>query len=214
MLIPNYFEDPNVLHLGTTEPHSYFIPQSNNLEDNIIRLSSDTNWDFKYYNSIEDVEDFYKKDFSKEDYKTIKVPSCWQTEGYDCHQYTNVKYPIPFDPPYVPRENPCGAYLTSFNISSLDTALLNFEGVDSAFYLWVNSSFVGYSQVSHSTSEFDITPYLTLGENKLAVLVLKWCDGTYLEDQDKLRMSGIFRDVYIINRPKNYLQDYYVKTTL
>ena len=91
---------------------------------------------------------------------------------------------------------------------------LNFEGVDSCFYLWINGTFVGYSQAAHMTSEFDITPYVQAGENEIAVLVFKWCDGSYLEDQDKFRMTGIFRDVYILHRPKKHLWDYTVHTSL
>lgn len=110
----------------------------------------------------------------------------WQNYGYDSHQYTNVRYPIPLDPPYVPQENPCGAYVRKFYYEipeEAPRAYLNFEGVDSCFYVWVNGKYVGYSQVSHATSEFDVTEVLKNGENTLAVLVLKWCDGTYLEDQ-------------------------------
>ncbi|MFR8127578.1 MAG: sugar-binding domain-containing protein [Acutalibacter sp.] len=127
------------------------------------------------------------------------MPSCWQNQGYGRHQYTNIRYPIPFDPPYVPEENPCGLYVRHLDVTeeALESqrVYLNFEGVDSCFYLWANGEFVGYSQVSHATSEFEIGGFLTPGDNTLAVLVLQWCDGTYLEDQDKLRMSGIFRDV-------------------
>lgn len=107
-----------------------------------------------------------------------------------------IRYPIPLDPPFVPHENPAGAYITEFEYSPEDAAPpahLNFEGVDSCFYVWVNGEYVGYSQVSHATAEFDVTDQLVPGTNKLAVLVLKWCDGTYLEDQDKFRTSGIFR---------------------
>ena len=93
-------------------------------------------------------------------------------------------------------------------------AYLNFEGVDSCFYVWINGKYVGYSQVSHATSEFDVTEVLVNGENTLAVLVLKWCDGTYLEDQDKFRMSGIFRDVYLLNRPANVVYDYFTTTEI
>ena len=114
-----------------------------------------------------------------------------------------LNYPFPCDPPYVPDENPCGAYVTEFTLTEEDVHMhqfLNFEGVDSCFYVWVNGKEVGYSQVSHSSSEFDITPYIKEGKNRLAVLVMKWCDGSYLEDQDKFRMSGIFRDVYLFMR--------------
>ena len=91
---------------------------------------------------------------------------------------------------------------------------LNFEGVDSCYYVWLNGIFIGYHQVSHSTGEFDITSALREGENTLAVLVLKWCDGSYLEDQDKFRNSGIFRDVYVLARPQNYIRDFFVQTQL
>lgn len=107
-----------------------------------------------------------------------------------------IRYPIPLDPPFVPHENPAGAYITEFEYSPEDAAPpahLNFEGVDSRFYVWGNGEYVGYSQVTHATAEFDVTDQLVPGTNKLAVLVLKWCDGTYLEDQDKFRTSGIFR---------------------
>lgn len=134
--------------------------------------------------------------------------------GYDNHQYINVSYPIPFDFPYVPDQNPCGLYYRKFNLMDFQgkQVYINFEGVDSCFYLFVNGNYAGYSQVSHSTSEFDITKYLHNGENSLTVLVLKWCDGTYFEDQDKLRMSGIFRDVYLLVRPENHLRDFKVIT--
>ena len=126
--------------------------------------------------------------------------------GYDNHQYTNVNYPFPFDPPYVTIENPCGLYHRVFNveINPAKRYLLNFEGVDSCLFFYVNQQFVGYSQISHCTSEFDITDFLQQGENYLHVLVLKWCDGSYLEDQDKFRMSGIFRDVYLLAREKKF----------
>ena len=137
-----------------------------------------------------------------------------QNYGYDCHQYTNTRYPFPMDPPYVPHENPCGEYVRTFTYHRDEKAprvYLNFEGVDSCLYVWMNGSFIGYSQVSHSTSEFDVTESLKEGENTLCVLVLKWCDGSYLEDQDKFRMSGIFRDVYLLRRPQEGIFDYFVK---
>ena len=125
-------------------------------------------------------------------------------------------YPIPFDPPYVPAENPCGLYTCRFACQRAEgqRQTLCFEGVDSCQYVWLNGSFVGYSQVSHSTSEFDITDFVADGVNELQVLVLKWCDGTYFEDQDKFRMSGIFRDVYVLSREAAHIRDYTVKTNL
>ena len=120
-------------------------------------------------------------------------------------------------PPYVPQENPCGTYIHEFDYSKEEKApkaYLNFEGVDSCFYVWMNGQYVGYSQVSHATAEFDVTEFMRDGKNRLAVLVLKWCDGTYLEDQDKFRMTGIFRDVYILKRPENILYDYFTTTKI
>ena len=152
-------------------------------------------WKFHYYKSVNALEeDFYALDYNASGDSFINVPSAWQMEGYDFHQYTNIRYPFPFDPPYVPYDNPCGTYVYSFDYHAdlnAPKVYLNFEGVDSCFYVWVNGKFAGYSQVSHSTSEFDVTDILREGENVLAVLVLKWCDGSYLEDQDKFRMSGI-----------------------
>ena len=150
-------------------------------------------------------------------FTTTPVPSVWQNHGFDRHQYTNFDYPFPFDPPFVPQDNPCGVYLCDFMHTSDPDApctYLNFEGVDSAFYVWVNGEFVGYSQVSHSTSEFDVTDVLEDGVNTLAVLVLKWCDGSYQEDQDKFRMSGIFRDVYLLDRPEYAIRDMFVHTSI
>src|SRR5699024_6015409 len=144
-----------------------------------------------------------------------EVPSCWQMAGFDQKHYTNTRYPFPCDPPYVPDNNPCGAYIKDFDLDKNETKkeqFLYFEGVDSCFYVWVNGKFVGYSQVSHSPSEFNITGKTKTGRNRLAVLVLKWCDVSYLEDQDKFRMSGIFRDVHLLLRPKERVQDYTVTT--
>lgn len=160
---------------------------------------------------------FYDPQFDASQFNDLPVPSVWQMHGYDFQQYTNIRYPIPFDPPYVPYDTPCGAYVRDFTYyvdARAPKAHLTFEGVDSCFFVWVNGLYVGYSQVSHSPSEFDITEKLQEGENRLAVLVLKWCDGSYMEDQDKFRMSGIFRDVYILKRPERRIDDYFVHTQL
>ncbi len=214
-------ENPEVLHVGTCPIRSYYLPKAPEDTAGSSRVCSlNGTWSFRYFDSFLDVfPDGTAGDicFDEDDMDEIEVPSCWQNAGYDRHMYTNVRYPIPFDPPYVPDQNPCGLYLRRFEISAADMTrrtYLNFEGVDSCFYLWINEQFAGYSQVSHSTSEFDITDLLVEGENAVAVLVLKWCDGTYLEDQDKLRMSGIFRDVYLISRPENHIRDFFVKTNL
>ncbi len=225
MIIPKFFEDLQTLDVNTQPIRSYFIPTSpaqclswkdRTDTDRFYSLNGD--WKFRYFESIYDCQDaFYEVGYCTDGFATLPVPSNWQDHGFDCHQYTNVRYPFPFDPPYVPHENPCGAYVKTFSYHKAEdcaTFLLNFEGVDSCCYVWLNGSFVGYHQVSHSTGEFDVTPWLVEGENTLAVLVLKWCDGSYLEDQDKFRNSGIFRDVYVLARPVNYVQDYFTKTTL
>ncbi|MBE6025049.1 MAG: DUF4981 domain-containing protein [Cellulosilyticum sp.] len=215
MKLINYYEDPQTLHIGTEENRSYYLPYDRTGKE-CRQFLLNGEWDFNYYKSIYDVpEGFYKVDFKGESFKKLPVPSCIQNHGYDTHQYTNVRMPIPYDRPYAPRENPCGAYRMSFGIEHDHLEYehyLNFEGVDSCFYVWVNGEFIGYSQVSHSTSEFNISTHLKAGENTLAVLVLKWCDGSYLEDQDKFRMTGIFRDVYLLRRPKNHIKDFFIKT--
>ncbi len=218
-----FHEDPSVLHVGCTPDRSYYLPCENRKEareDSSSRVTClNGEWSFRYYQSVLEATEGWDEGipcFDEENMDTIPVPSCWQNYGYGGHQYTNVNYPIPCDPPYVPAENPCGLYVRNFFCSKEDLdfrQFLNFEGVDSCFYLWVNEKFVGYSQVSHSTSEFEVTDLLRKGKNTLCVLVLQWCDGTYLEDQDKLRMSGIFRDVYLLARPKSFLRDYFIKTT-
>lgn len=216
-MLKNYYEDPSTLHLGTCPPRAYYLPYAKEEEalherEGARRVLLNGEWTFCYFESVEDVpEDIGRPDFPLGE-RTIPVPSVWQNHGYDRHQYTNVKYPIPYDPPYVPRENPCGVYRRRFSLG--DTSMrcyLNFEGVDSCLYLWVNGQFTGYSQVSHSTAEFEITPYVRAGENTLTVAVLKWCDGTYLEDQDQFRMSGIFRDVYLLLRPLDHVWDVTVR---
>ncbi len=213
-----YHEDPEMLHINTEEDHAYFIPFAKGEDAFSDRKNSsyfellNGEWDFKYYDSIIDLEDDFLP-LSTD--KKIPVPSNWQLHGYDKPQYTNVCYPITYDPPYVPDENPIGIYEREYSYTPDGfSKILCFEGVDSCIYLYVNNKFVGYSQVSHHTSEFDITPYLVEGENKIAVAVLKWCDGTYLEDQDKIRLSGIFRDVYILSRPEKRISDYLVKTVI
>ena len=223
MIVPRYYEDLNILHENTMPARAYYIPASKRMDDLVEnRKGSDRIqflngiWKFKYFESIYDVEEeFFKQGFDVSEYVDMEVPGVWQNEGYDNHQYTNIKYPFPFDPPYVPQDIPCGAYVYNFEYKEDEKAkkaFLNFEGVDSCFYLWINGSYVGYSQVVHATSEFDITDVLKNGKNTIAVLVLKWCDGSYLEDQDKFRMSGIFRDVYILKRPQAYIRDYRVNT--
>ncbi len=243
MIVPRFYEDLSVLHQNTVPYHSYFIPTSrlgddygsNASEDSErmqmlsgppvkedsdrIQMLSGSKWQFRYYSSIHDLhEEFYRQDYVPDDkWQRETVPFCWQMRGYDENQYTNIRYPFPFDPPFVPQNNPCGTYLHRFTWHRDPEAprcYLNFEGVDSCFYVWLNGVYVGYSQITHHTSEFEVTDLLSEGENLLAVLVLKWCDGSYLEDQDKFRLSGIIRDVYLISRPENHIEDYVITTSL
>ena len=225
MIIPCYYEDPHTLHVGTMPNRAYYIPASQRSDALVERRETSDrfqllngSWKFRYYASIYDLQDaFYEVGYDASAFDSIPVPSVWQNHGYDHHQYTNIRYPFPADPPYVPKENPCGAYLCDFTYqkdAAAPRAFLNFEGVASCFYVWLNGQFVGYSQVAHSTSEFDVTKFLQDGTNHLAVLVLKWCDGSYMEDQDMFRMNGIFRDVYLLHRPEQCIEDYFITTDL
>lgn len=225
MLVPDHFENLNILPENTLPLRAYYIPASKELgalvEDRTrsdrMRCLSGT-WKFQYYDSVHDLTTpFYEPQFDASQFEDLPVPGVWQMHSYDRHQYTNIRYPIPFDPPHVPYDNPCGAYIRDFTYHTdarAPRAHLTFEGVGSCFFVWVNGLYVGYSQVSHSPSEFDISEKLRDGQNRLAVLVLKWCDGSYMEDQDKFRMSGIFRDVYILKRPEKRIDDYFVHTRI
>ena len=225
MIVPRYYENLNVLHENTMPARAYYIPASKRM-DNLVEHREESDrmqllngtWKFQYFTSIYNIKDsFFEKNYDTENFDEIQVPSVWQMAGYDTHQYTNIRYPFPFDPPYVPQDIPCGTYAHTFvyhKDENAPKAFLNFEGVDSCFYVWINGSYVGYSQVSHMTSEFDVTDVLQDGTNTVAVLVMKWCDGSYLEDQDKFRMSGIFRDVYILKRPEQAISDYHIKSKI
>ncbi|MDE6585315.1 MAG: hypothetical protein K2K80_01370, partial [Clostridia bacterium] len=208
-------EYESLKRIGVEEPRCYYIPfkEGDKLEYKhgiILRsgssafLSLDGEWDFGCLNCVEEF------DVSQKLENKIPVPSCVQLHGYSQIQYINSRYPFPFDPPYVPAANPCWHYRRTFTLDKRDTEkyYINFEGVDSAFYLYINGKFKGYSQISHATSEFDITDLVTDGENTVDVLVLKWCASSYLECQDKFRLSGIFRSVYILKRPDKHITDY------
>ena len=221
MTLPPYYQDLKTLHKGTLPPHAYLIPYGSReaaaaddrLRSDRLTLLNGT-WDFRFFESVRDLPDSLPDvDFTD----TIPVPSVWQRHGYDRQQYTNVRFPFPYDPPFVPVDDPCGLYRLRFRHPRREDGsrlLLTFEGVDSCLYLWVNGAFAGYSQVSHSPSEFDITDFVPGEEIDLRVLVLKWCDGSYFEDQDKFRTSGIFRDVYLLDRPAARLEDCFVHTRI
>ena len=204
-------ENTGVLSVGTLEPRAYFIPFAPEQELFVGREQSQRfellngSWDFAYFGSIIDLPNELA-DIGFGD--TIPVPSNWQLHGFDRPQYTNVNFPIPFDPPFVPDDDPAGVYRRFYTyLPDGLRRVLVFEGADSCMYLFVNGSFAGYTQVSHRMSEFDITELLHEGSNEIICIVLKWCDGTYLEDQDKFRLSGIFRDVYMLSRPEERIED-------
>ena len=221
-----FYKDPSILHVNCEQPRAYFIPYASKsaaIEDRRERSSRFYSlcgdWDFVFYPSITKLDDFTSPLYSPRTDK-ITVPQSWQSvlnRGYDTPNYTNVNYPFPVDPPHVPDDIPCGLYMRDVFVTEnmLDYDIfINFEGVDSCFYLYVNNRFVAYSQVSHMTSEINLTDFLVEGKNTLKVLVLKWCDGSYLEDQDKYRYSGIFREVYFLLRDKSHITDIYARTLL
>ena len=220
-------EDMAVVKRGCQPPRSYYIPfdrpvaADEKRENSALFHSLCGEWGFRYFASFSSFERQLRDEGLPPAETSIAVPSNWQLAkadmpGIDRPQYTNIAYPIPFDPPYVPVENPTGLYTRSFSwrVREGRRAYLVLEGVDAAFYLFVNGELSGYSEIPHSMAEFDITPYLREGENQIHAAVLKWCKGTYLDDQDKIRLSGIFRDVYLLDRPEGHLADYTVRTCL
>ncbi|MBQ4606032.1 MAG: glycoside hydrolase family 2, partial [Clostridia bacterium] len=225
--IPDYHTTEQILHVNCESPRAYFIPYASkcaalgeNRDSSPYFKSLCGVWDFRFFKSVHDICDFTCACFDRGDMEKLPVPMNWQMaldRGYDVPNYTNVNYPIPVDPPHVPDENPCGLYIRDFNVPQSmmgKEIFLNFEGVDSAFYVWVNDTFAAYSQVSHLTSEINVTGLVHAGVNTIKVLVLKWSDGTYLEDQDMWRMSGIFREVYLLFRDKTHIRDIFVKCDL
>lgn len=168
-------------------------------------------WNFAYFKRDIDVPENIENIVTPD---TVPVPSCWQTLGYENPGYTNVNYPHPIDAPYVPDDNPCGVYSRSFDIDSSwknRKTYIVFEGVSSCLFLYINGKYVGYTQGSHLQAEFDISDYIQDGTNTITAKVLKWCLGSYLEDQDFFRYSGIFRDVYLLSREENHIKDVFIK---
>lgn len=220
--IKKYWEDPTTLHINREPARAYYIPYSSVDEAASGRRGRSPfyqtlngNWKFQYRSSVKEVrEPFYLANWDTSSWDDLLVPSCWQTNGYDQMHYLNYHYPIPNDPPYVPDANPAGLYVRDFAVTASGDgkeSFVVFEGVSSCFYLWVNGHFAGYSQGSRMPAEFNIQSFLRPGVNRMAVMVLKWCDGTYLEDQDMWRFNGIFRDVYMIARDKQYIRDVFNK---
>lgn len=213
-----YHENPYSLHVNTLPERTYYVPFADSQsalheprERSTAFQSLNGSWKFGYYKCCADLPDgFYQEDFDCSAFNKIEVPGCWQNQGYDRHHYVGAFQVIPFDPPRVPVLNPCGLYIHEFDYVAdpfRSCTELVFEGVDSCYYVWLNGKFLGFSQVTHSITRFDIRTFLREGRNRLVVLNLKWCLGTYFECQDKFRLSGIIRDVYILKRPEDHLED-------
>ncbi len=166
-------------------------------------------WRFAFFEHEEEAPEKIEK------WDEITVPSCWQTKGYENPNYTNINYPYPVDTPYVPDDNPCGVYERDFDLGEKwGKIYFVLEGVSSCGIVYVNGNYVGFTQGSHLQAEFDVTDFVVSGKNTIRVKVLKWCVGSYLEDQDFFRFNGIFRDCYILKRPENHLKNFAVKTNL
>ena len=197
-----YYENMEHIKDNRLNQRAYYIPEN---DGGYTLLNGE--WNFK----------FYKMDFMEEenitDWDKIPVPSCWQLYGYENPNYTDIRYPHPIDFPYVPSENPMGVYMREFEIADIDAChYIVFEGASSNITLYINDNYVGYSQGSHLQAEFDITDFVKKGTNKVLVKVHKWCSGSYLEDQDFFRFSGLFRDVYLLSRPKGHIKDIHITT--
>jgi beta-galactosidase len=220
------WENPEVTHINRLPARAHFFPYPDAItalgfdasqSDRVLSLNGQ--WAFLFAeNPFAGPEDFFEPAFHDSSWDRIEVPSNWQLKGYGTPIYTNIKMPFDADPPRVPHDhNETGLYRTSFDLPASwadKQVIIHFAGVQSGFYLWVNGQEVGYSQDSKLPAEFNITPYLLPGENTVAVKVIRWTDGSYLEDIDYWRMSGIFRDVYLLARPALHLSDFHVVTTL
>ncbi|UCH01641.1 MAG: beta-galactosidase, partial [Candidatus Bathyarchaeota archaeon] len=225
MMIPDW-ENPKVVEKNKESAHvplvSYDdekIALTNDRGPSPWRLRLNGGWRFRLLPNPERVpRDFYAVDYDAKDWDIIPVPSNWQMQGYDTPMYTNVRYPFPADPPKVPHsKNPVGLYRRTVDIPEAwkgRQIFLVFDGVDSACDVWLNGERVGYSQGSRLPAEFNITPYLRSGRNTLAVQVYRWSDGSYLEDQDMWRLSGIYRDVYLVCTPHVHIRDFFVRSDL
>ncbi len=195
--IMRIYENPLKTSENRCKPRSYYIPKG---KSEYKLLNGE--WDFAFFKRDIDVPE------KIENWDKIPVPSCWQIYGYENPNYTNINYPYPVDMPYVPDDNPCGVYKREFTVDKKwGRVYFVFEGVCSCAFLYINGKYVGFTEGSHLQAEFDITDYTKEGNNTVMVKVLKWCVGSYLEDQDFMRFNGIFRDVYILQRPDNHITD-------
>jgi len=222
----NDWENEQVIGINKEPVHATFYPLSsideafdNGMKSECVKLLNGT-WKFSWASNVEErPNDFFKIDFDATSWDDIPVPGNWQMHGYGTPIYTNINYPFDKNPPMINgiNGNPVGSYLHTFSLpENWDgrEMFIHFDGVSSAFYIWINGQKVGYSQGSYTPAEFNLTKYLQKGKNKIAVQVFRWCDGSYLEDQDGWRLSGIFRDVYLYSTPKTQIQDFFVTTDL
>jgi beta-galactosidase len=224
--LPDDWENPAVFEKGQTAPHAFHIPFSTKDAAILNRVNKNENfqllngqWKFKLVQTPDLVpEDFWEPKFDTKEWDEIKVPANWQMEGYDYPKFRNIALTFESDPPKIPDYfNPTGCYKRKFTIPKSwlnKEIMLRFEGIKSAAYIWVNGKRVGYNQGGFEPAEFNITPFIEKGENDLAVEVLRFSDGSYLENQDMWRLSGIYRDVKLIALPKTYIRDFYVITDL
>ncbi len=222
---PNW-SNPKVLQINTVTPNAtlFSYPSLTTAVSYDASTSShyqslNGSWKFHWSSTPENrPKNFFVKDYNDRNWDTIEVPSNWEIQGYGTAIYSNIPYPFPKEEPHISaNDNPVGSYRRNFEVSSdwQDKQLfITFDGVSSAFYIWVNGQKVGYSQGSRTPATFNITNYIKQGKNQLSVEVYRWCDGSYLEDQDFWRLSGIFRDVYLQARPKTYCSDVRIVTDL
>jgi len=220
------WENPEVVGINKEPGHCTLVPYGNiqtalkaDREASPFYKSLNGNWKFHWVRKPADRPvDFYRPEYDVSDWREIPVPANWQMHGYGIPIYLNIRYPFPPNPPYIPHEyNPVGSYRREFSVPDEwkgREIFLHFDGVKSAFYVWINGRKVGYSQDSMTPAEFNITRYLKAGENTLAVEVYRWSDGSYLEDQDMWRLSGIYRRVYLLATPKVHIRDFFVRTDL
>ncbi len=225
--LPNDWENPEVFGINKEEAHSTSTPYAtveqatkDDRDSSPFYKSLNGKWKFHWVTKPDDRPlDFYNPEFDVSSWDEIPVPGNWQMFGDGIPIYVNVKYPfVEVNPPYIPHNNnPVGSYRTEFNVPSnwkKREVFIHFDGVRSAFYIWLNGKKVGYSQGSMTPTEFNLTPFLQKGTNTLAVEIYRWCDGSYLEDQDMWRLSGIYRDVYLFSTPDVHIRNFFVKTNL
>ena len=218
------WENPAIFEINQVRPHAVIIPYasisnaiSNSLDQCPFYVSLNGIWKFKWVENPDRVpQNFYKPDYDSENWDIITVPSDWQMQGYGHPKFRNIHLTFPSNPPFIPKEyNPIGCYLKTFDLPvewQNREIFLRFEGVKSASYVWINGRRVGYNQGGFEPAEYDITRYLIKGKNHIAVQVLRYCDGSYLENQDMWRLSGIYRSVYLFAAPDVHIRDYYITT--